>query len=252
MYIGDIKELAARQPSLLRQAQERNDLFALLNFGTTITAIVQLGADQPGWLRGELDEQQQRLSKSGFFVQHHHWLMARTFLELYEQNGRSAWNTIADAWKSYRPSFLGRVQLVQIEFLQLHGRAAVAAAAQGFETGKMLRTADKIAGRLLSKRVPWGQAMANAIRAGVAMMRHNRAEAIECLRRALDLYRITHMHLYAAAAEVQLGRLLQNDEGKHFVNEGTAALQRLGVVDPDRMTNAVVVGMSESHPSVSS
>jgi hypothetical protein len=243
MYIGDIKELAARQPLLLRQAQERNDLFALLNFGTTITAIVQLGADQPAWLRGDLEEQQQRLSKSGFYVQHHHWLMARTFLELYEQNGRSAWNTIADAWTSYRPSFLGRVQLVQVEFLQLQGRAAVAAAAQGFQTSAMLHIADRIAGRLFRKRVPWGQATAEVICAGVAAVRGNRPGATECLRRAIHQFRLTHMDLFAAAAQVQLARLLNGGKGNHDVNEALTDLQRLGVANPLRMTDAMVPGI---------
>jgi hypothetical protein len=46
--MGEVAELSRRWAALLKEAQERGDLYAETNFSTYIMAIVRLGADDPG------------------------------------------------------------------------------------------------------------------------------------------------------------------------------------------------------------
>ena len=66
MYMGRMDLLAQRQPILSRMAEEADDLFATLNFGTQIRTYLLLGADQPDEARRRLEMDARRLSDSDF------------------------------------------------------------------------------------------------------------------------------------------------------------------------------------------
>ena len=55
MYQGNMAELARRQPKLIGLAQENDDLFAVLNFGTVIMTAVLLAGDDTAEARRRLE-----------------------------------------------------------------------------------------------------------------------------------------------------------------------------------------------------
>jgi hypothetical protein len=245
-YAGEAKEAARRHPDLLQKAREHNDLFAILNFGTTVAAFANLSEDQPEELREHLQEDKARLSERGFFVQHHNWLLASAFLEMYEGNGQAAWDVIGDHWPGYRASFLSRVQQIRIDFWQTRARAALAAAEKSRQPSRLLAAAQRDARRLRRENAPWASALAQLIQAGVDARRGERGRAIERLPKASAALLGVDMKLFAAAANVRLGRLLADEAGKQLGAMAKAEMTRLGVRDPERMTRALAPGFDDA------
>jgi serine/threonine protein kinase len=243
MYMGDVAELTRRQPNLLRIARENNDLFAMLNFGTIVMVHVHLGADQVEEARRLLEEDRSRLSHQGFFVQHHNWLLAKTFVELYAGDAVTAWLTIADGWRGYAASMLGMVQQVRIDFLQTQGRAAVAAAAAGGQKEEHVRSARSIIRKLQGERALWADGLASALQAGLENVLGNTAAAANLLDQAAGRLFAADMRLFAAAARRQLGVLKGSSE---LVSDADSLMRQLGIANPRRMAAALVPGFLTS------
>ena len=118
MYAGEYAELARRQPRLLREATERDDLYGRLNYSSTIMLAVELAADRPLEARRRLDEDQRLLTPGRFDVQHHNAAQAHTILELYCGRGDDAWQLVENGWRRYCTSLLGRIQQIRVDFLR--------------------------------------------------------------------------------------------------------------------------------------
>lgn len=95
-YMGEVAELTRRRQVLLKDAQERGDLYAVTYLSTYIMAIVQLGADDPEEARRELRQAMGRWSQKGFHVQHHNALLAQAYIDLYRGDGAAAWRHISE------------------------------------------------------------------------------------------------------------------------------------------------------------
>ena len=239
MYRGEVAEMRRRQPKLLRVATENNDLFAVLNFGTIVMAHLRLADDQTAEAQRQLEEDRSRLSKLGFFVQHHNWLLAKTFVELYAGNPLIAWNVIADAWPKYRISMLGLVQQVRVDFLQTQGRAAVAAAAAapGGDRPSFVRRARSIIRKLNRERSAWADGTARALEAGLHALSGDAHSAASCLEDAAERFRRTDMLLFSAAARRQMGELRDRAD---IVNQADALMANLGIVNGSRMAATLI------------
>jgi hypothetical protein len=235
MYMGDIAELTRRQPEVLRLAEERNDLFATLNFGTQITTYVLLGRDRPDDARRRLEEDGRRLSKLGYFVQHQNHLLAMAFLEQYCGDGRAAWRHMQDAQRAYSGSLLSHVQHMRIDFLQARGRAALAAARQSGDAA-LMKQAEQTARRLRGENTPWAAAMSAFLCAGIAAARRQ-ADVEQYLTNAIAQLIEVNGRLFAAAARVRLAQVR-----KSGADAADDEMRRLGVRNPQRMTAALLPG----------
>jgi len=242
MYTGDFGELARRQPNLLGLAQENDDLFAVLNFGTIVMTSVLLAADDPPEARRRLCEDQRRLTPSAFFVQHHNWLLASTLLELYEGDALAAWQVIEHGWRRYAASLLSHVQQVRINFLETYGRAALAAAAVTENPHALLAQAARAARRLERENVAWAFALAQVLEAGSAQVRGDSDQACVALEKSVTLLQALPMRLYAAAAQWHLGRLRAGQAGAELSRDAESLMRKLGIVNPARMAGALVTG----------
>jgi tRNA A-37 threonylcarbamoyl transferase component Bud32/GTPase SAR1 family protein len=237
MYYGDMAELSRRQPDLLRAAEEKDDLFSSLNYGTAIRTYRLLAADQPGEARRWLDAERSQLARWGFFVQHHMHLQAVGFLELYDGDELAAWQHLQPAWKEYSKSALHYVQQVRTNFFFLRARAAVAAATTSPEPSDHLREAQREVRRLMRERVGWATALATAIRAGVAAARGDREQATVLVERAACQFDQAEMHLFAAAARM-------HSENGDARRQGEEEMMSRGVINPRRMCRALVPGFN--------
>ena len=143
LNMGLVDELTERHASLFRDAQERGDLYALMNLGTHIMSIVRAGEDRPEAARHALLEITGRWSQRGYHVQHHNFLLATLTLDLYEGRGQAAWNFLMEKWGFYRLSHLMQVQQVRLDLFQLQARAALAEAQHVVNPEPFLLTAER-------------------------------------------------------------------------------------------------------------
>jgi hypothetical protein len=90
--------------------------------------------------------------------------------------------------------------------------------------------------------MPWGDALADLVEAGVALGRGDAGRAVDCLRAAVRGCDAAPMRLYAAAARRRQGRLVGGDEGRALTAAADAWLAGQNVRDPERMTALVLPG----------
>jgi eukaryotic-like serine/threonine-protein kinase len=242
VYMGSLAELGQRLPAMLREAEARGDLYFLMNLSTDIRAFVMAGHDEPGAAREALSRVERRWSPRGFHIQHHNLLLARVFLDLYEGDGKAAWNYISERWPAYRRSGLLHAQQTRIDVYQLWARSALVIAARSADPVPFLITAERTARRLERERIPWATAHAHAIRAGIAMMRDDRAGALTLLQRAVWGFEVADMLLYASVARRRLGEVLGGTEGCAHVEEANRWMAGQGVRRPGRITSMYMPG----------
>ncbi len=236
-YSGNLVELSRRQPELLRVAKDSNDLFATLNFSTQVMAYLQLAGDQPEESLRRLEEDKARLSDRGFFIQHHNYVLAKTYTLLYQGQGEQALATIDGQWSNYRHEFLSQIQQVRIDHRQVLTRALIAAAATGKNHEANLSRARRIISSLRRERAVWAMALAEGFDAACDHLAGKSETATEKLGRAVDLLTRAEMRLYATAARHQLAELT----GEHQLLVQQRWVE-LGVAQGHRMARMLMPG----------
>ena len=192
-FRGDLKVMAERFPSLLRDAEDRGDRY----FATSIVLFshyVYLADDDPACASERIDSAIHEWSHAGFHVQHVWHLRAAVEIALYEGQGLLAWTRLSQAWQTARSSLVTRVQFTRMVLEDVRGRAALAAAAQtenDRERERFLAIAGEAAGRLEDEDAEWGRALAMLLRGR--------------LTEAEPLLEQVEMHLHAAAVRMRLG-----------------------------------------------
>jgi serine/threonine protein kinase len=242
LFMGEVNELGRRVPLLLQEAQARDDLYAVMNLSLVIRPFLRLAADEPGRAREEVREAMARWSQQGFHVQHMNRLHDEAQIDLYEGNGRSAYERLTAHWPLLRRLHFLRVQQVYIFFLHLRARCALAAAAGSKDPGPFLRAAERDARLLRHERMPWADALADLVEAGVALRRGDPGRAAGYLRAAVCGCDAGSMRLYAAAARRCLGQLVGGDEGRALTAEADAWTAGQNVRNRERMTALVLPG----------
>jgi eukaryotic-like serine/threonine-protein kinase len=240
--LGSVADLSRRLTTLRREAEERGDLYFLMNLSSYIMAIATAANDEPEAGREALSRASRRWSQRGFHVQHHNMLLATVILDLYEGDGHAAWKSISERWSAYRKSLLLHTQQVRIDVVQLWARSSLAIATRSSDSKVLLAETDRKARRLERERAPWATAHALAIRAGIARIRGDRSEALALLTDATKQYEGADMHLFAATARRRLGELLGGDEGQAHVAKANDWMASQGVRKPGRITAMYMPG----------
>jgi hypothetical protein len=247
-WLGSWKEISERLPTLMREAQDRRDLYLATFLGTRSSYPVYLAADRPD---EALEEQQRSIalwSHRGFQVQHWwHWL-AQCEIDLYAGREHSAWRRVRQRWPEVSRSALRFCQPVVIESLYFRSRAALARVAgrenppEGRDARKFLRRAERDARRIEREGTPWGDALARLVRAGIAASAGNPESAAALADSADQELRSLEMNLHAAAARRRRGELLGGDEGQALVEASDAWMAEQGIKDPGRITAMLAPG----------
>lgn len=241
-YQGNLVELGKRQPELLVAAIEANDLFATLNFGTQVMAHLQLASDHPEESLRRLEQDKQRLSKRGFFVQHHNYVLASTYTYLYQGQPESALKAMEGQWRNYQKAFLSQIQQVRIDHHQVLIRALIAAAAEGIDRGRNLKRAGRLIRSLYRERVGWGTALATAFEAASHFVMGRRAEAATGLEKSSSLFQRQSMRLFEAAARHHLGTMMGSVETAGSESAAQPDWSSLGVTDGDKLAATLLPG----------
>ena len=242
VYLGEYAELSRLAPGMLKEAQERGDLFAATSLNAFMMPNLLLGADNPDGARQTTRAALAKWSQHGFHTQHLLALVSEVEVDLYRGEGAAAWARLKSHWPAYTGSLMTRVQHPHIQVLYSRARSALAAAASAGDPAALLRSAAKDARRLEREKMPWSLALAGLIRAGLAAARGDLDGSRARLAQAIpDLDRV-EMGLQAAAARRRLGHLLGGDEGRTLVDQADARMAAQGIRNPARMTAALAPG----------
>jgi hypothetical protein len=213
-YMGDIRELFQRTSSLLLEAQQRGDLYALTNF--------RLGAPNIGWLLCDGIDEARELGRdamahwppsSGVHVQHAFELFSQASADLYAGEPEVGLARIRERWPRLKSVFLLRVQVVRIVLTELAGRVALAAAAAGVEERRsLIRAGLRAARKLRRERAPWAAAMALLLLAVAADLKGDREATLRLLTDAEAALLAVDMRLHATCARRRRGELCGDSE----------------------------------------
>jgi hypothetical protein len=237
-YLGDLPELSLRLPRLLKEARERDDVFAETGLLLGLPNMVWLAVDRPDEADDQVASAMRRWTSAGFHSQHYFALVARVQTALYRGDGRAALRLLEAAWPKLDSAMLLRLQTIRIELHHLRARAALAASAalpSSQDRRKLLRLAVKDGSSIAGEDMPWASPLAEIIEAGVFAQRGDRKAAKDALGRAAGGFDSLEMSLYAAAVRLQRERLAGG------AGDGTWMVKQ-GIVDPSRMASMLVPG----------
>jgi hypothetical protein len=241
-YMGELASLRQRFEQLQVEAQDRGDRYLITTVGAQVGTFLLLAADKADEARERLHELMARWSQSSFNIQHHNAYLAQQQLDLYQRNTDAAWHRQSEHVGPYRQSLLLQIQHIRIDLLQIHGRIAIAAAQSAKNRHPFLRVAKRCVRDLRREKMPWSDALALMLSAGIAALEGNRSNAVNLLTDAVAKFESVNMVLCSAAARLRLGELLGGEQGTAFVEQANAWMQQQGIKDPSRMAFSFAPG----------
>jgi eukaryotic-like serine/threonine-protein kinase len=246
-YEGELPELARRLGPMLTDAHERGDLFAVSSLQIIVKYRVHLLLDQPDEARRTATDAMARWTQDGFQMQHRHELVAHGEIDVYCGRAGDAHRRYEERWRALKRSLLLEAQQQRVEIFDARARAAIAAAGERDADPRALYAfAERCAALIERDRLPWADALAAMLRAGVAARRGTDDRAVEGLGEALRGFEAAGMALHAAIARRALGKRLQGDAGRALVAAAEAWFDAAQVKDVDRTTALLAPGFSPS------
>jgi hypothetical protein len=223
-YLGRLPELEEHVTKGMRDARERNDLYASMSARSGFPNLAWLVRDDVDGARHESSEAIGRWSQSGFHLQHVFDLCASTQIDLYVDEGAAAHERLTARWKEMDGAGLLRVQLNRVTMLELRARSALARAKKmPSEATALVREAQAIARRLHGEGRPWADALGALVQAQTVKP----SESAASLEEAAAKLEAVGMALYAKAARSGLSATTRTAV--------EAELREMGVVAPARL-----------------
>jgi tetratricopeptide (TPR) repeat protein len=241
-FVGDMNELSRRIPEIIREAQQRHDLFAGVAPRTYFGNMVWLAADRVEEARQQVERAIAEWPQEPFLIQHMFHLIACASIDLYGGDGPDAWHRIARAWPDFKHGGYLQHPFVRTVVLHLRARAALASLGRGLDDRALIRRAERDARKILRKLRSWSWPLVRLVRAGIATARGQKEQAVEELETAVGEFDAWEMALYSAAAKRRLGQLIGGQRGEELITAGTEFMTRQGIVRPDRMTQMLAPG----------
>jgi tRNA A-37 threonylcarbamoyl transferase component Bud32 len=239
--LGDIRSVVERHPVYMRAAMERGNVHQLRGLRGWRSNVVWLIADDPATARVQADLAAPEAGRDEPFHLHHYYdVVAQTLIDLYEHDNERAFARIEAAWRPLGRSHLRRIEAADIESHFLRGSAAIAA---GRGEARRLAIADACASRLARIGTPLSRVFAAQLRAGVAIARDQLEPARAALRDASAAALDASMGTHHQAAELRLGLLLDDHDGRNRAARATAFFADQGVADPRRLCAILTPGI---------
>lgn len=237
-YLGELRTMRVKQAAALAVARERGNVVATSCLASGPNNITWLVADDPDEAERRADEGLAPWQSKTFQVAHYMDLIARVQLALYRGDAAAALDRLRREWPRLVTSMSLLVQNFRVTVHHLRGRAAIALATRSPSARKragLVAMAAKDAARLRTDDVAWSKALALSLEAGVAALRGNEVEGTNLLAEAAHEFRALHMHLHAAAADYERGRILGGDQGRALVRSSETWMIEQHVVSPERL-----------------
>jgi hypothetical protein len=244
MYTGELNEVRRRWSILLKEAQERGDLYAEVNLSTYYMMMLKLSDDNVDDVDRQISKVMKRWTQKGFHTQHSLAFRAHLHFYLYRGDIPAAHNLVATIWPWYERSMLLRFQISRIMMYEARARCALAAAADSPSPEPFLRSAERDARRLEREKRPWSSAYAHFIRAGVAVRRGDVLKAEGLFMKAATSFDSVDMNLNAAVTRRRLGELIGGDRGRSLIEEADRWMAVQQIQNPARWAAMYAPGFS--------
>jgi tetratricopeptide (TPR) repeat protein len=236
-YTGDIPEIAARVPPVLRDADRQSDDYLYVNLQAGPMALLALADDRPDRIREALPSVGRKLARRAFLIQHYFALQAECLVDLYTGDATAALGRLHASWPALRRSLLLRVQAVRVMAYEQRCRCAIAAASSRMASGgELLAAATADAQRIAHEKTPWTDASSAMLLGSIAAARGDTQSARKLLDEAASRFTALDMALSAASTRRRLGELLGGDQGAAMVSDADAWFADHGVKNPARMS----------------
>ncbi len=244
-YSGAFREMDARSQAMLREADARGDLYLRTYLTTFTRPLAALGGDRADLAAETLEACQRDWPQTATNLQQVTSLFGWTYVDLYRGRPEEARTRLLREAGPLRRSQYTYVQVIRVLYRELLARASLAAAARS--GGRRNRTkAARLAERVQREGMPYADALAAGIRAGLAHLDGDDAAAADLLRGAAARFDEAEMGLFAAAARRGRGLLLAGadpegagpeETGRSLVREADAWMESEGIHDPARMAS---------------
>jgi hypothetical protein len=242
-FMGELKELAQRTARAKADAEERGDLYTLVNLATTVAITTHLVAGDPEGARRQLRHAMKQWSQSGFLVQQWQAMVSEPDVDIYAGDGAAAYERFARDQAALRRSFMLKVQFVRSITHYANGRCAVASIeARPLLRDRRLAEARRCAVRLRRERMPWVDTLACTLEAAVENAGGERDACIAALHALCRSAERTNMSMYAAAARYRLAELRGGGEVARDLAASTRELEEKGVRSPAAMVAVYLPG----------
>jgi len=248
--LGNVAELRAQLPALLKQAEDRGNLFSATTMGINFLPLYYLAVDDSETAATALSRYVSRLSRDSVDVKHYFALRSQLWVDLYTGQGTAAWKHISEQLPRLESSMIMQVTYNRISMRHLHGCSALAAAAADSKMTFLLKTAERDARQLESEKLPWATAFASLLRAATAVRRGDSKGAVSLLTKAEDQLQALDMRLWAAAAHRRLGALLDGEKGMSLMKEADEAMFARSIRNPGRMAGLLIPGFLDEDRAV--
>ena len=225
-YLGAYREIAARLPALIKEADAREDRYDATNLRTSHTNTVWLAADRPDEARAQIEYAAKQWLPRTFQMPHYYVLHALAQNELYAGAAGAAYKRAAEGWPLMQKAHLLGMPFIRAEMSFLRARCALA-------LGK-LDVARRDAKHLDGEQAPWTSALASLLRAGIAAGSGARTAAALYDEAATALAAVD-MRLHATIARRRRGLLLGGTAGHELVTAADHWMDEQGIRAPDRM-----------------
>jgi eukaryotic-like serine/threonine-protein kinase len=239
-YLGDLREMAARLPGIMKDIYERGDLYAETNTRTRLAYVLALAADDLPAARIETEKGIERWSQTGFHLQHFWHFFAAAETGLYAGEKSATWKSVEKVWPDLERHLLLVIQLNRLLTLHLRARVALAAAGEASGHGDardLLRVAEKDARTMRSSGVPYACALADLLMGAVTAARGGTRAGVSLLQSAEKALKAVQMGLFASAAKRRRGELTGGGEGMALIEAADAEMHAQGVKNAARMTD---------------
>lgn len=244
LYRGELRDAAARLPTLLAAAEERGNLYLEFELSTRLS-ILWLADDRPREAEQRADGALARWAQRGFQRPHYHHLLTLIQVRLYEGRPRDAWDLLARRDRELRQRQFRQVQHTRVEAANVRARCALARAAAGDEADAMRAVARAGARAIAAERLAWATPFATLIQAALASQEGNVPAASRLLTAAIDGFVAADMALYATAARWRLGGLLPDGSGAAWRGHAERWFAAQGVRDPKALTRVLAPGFPD-------
>ena len=248
-FAGRIEELRSRYPAVLRDAEQRRDLFTVINVLCSTTYLVALAEDRVDAAEAVLADAGRSLPSGAFLVQHYYHLLALVQVDLYAGRARDARERMRAAMPAIRRSLLMRVGSFRAQTADVQARIALAIAESEGGAASALVDASKATRALASVAVPWAPVVAKLHGAALLSLQGRRDDASSALRAAVDALGGAGLDALAAAARRRLGVLVGGDEGAALVRDAEAFEAAQGVARGASFAAMVAPGFGRGAPS---
>ena len=240
-WMGEFLELRRRRRSLLKEAEQRQDLFALTNYRTEVMSYDLLADDDPSGAEHEvadaMSQWPQRSVSRPASLRPRGQPASRPLSRIRRNRAQPHPERLARLSAVAAPPILHRQDQYRLAHRQ---QRALASWPDHKIRSTLARTISAAAARLDRERISYASALALMVRGRLASLRDDRDRSILCYTTAAERFKALEMPLHEAATQFRLGGLLPGDEGKELVRQAFQWLDSQQVKNPAALIQMVL------------